>query len=93
MKIILDPSRDGCTVWFVGRNTVKFLKGNPQEVCEKLYKFCTCSYKNKYGAIITEQCVEIALDYMGIGFSYRDCLINSYGLTISLIKPEHELVI
>jgi hypothetical protein len=88
MRILLDPSRDGCTVWFLSRNTVKFIKGRADEVCERLYDFTTYYDEDIKQRI---QCVDIILDWMGIGTAYQDILENRYKLKISLIKTEHEL--
>ena len=37
MKIILDPSRDGCTIWFVERNSVKYIQGDAMDICKRIH--------------------------------------------------------
>jgi hypothetical protein len=95
MKIILDPSRDGCTVWFADCNTVRMLKGDADEVCKRIYDFATYDYCSERGAKpVREQGVMIALDVCGgYGRTYLDVLEGRYKLKIGRIKQEQDFKI
>lgn len=93
MKILLDPSREGCTVWFVDRDTVTFILGTTSKVCERIYKFAVkTTYKDDYKTVI-EQVIDIVLDNKGIGLSYEDCLVKEYGLKVKIVKGEKDFKI
>jgi hypothetical protein len=89
MTILLDPSRDGCTIWFLNYATVKYIHGYPVGICKRIFDFCT--YEALQGEII--QAVDIILDTKGIGQVYEDVLQREYNLKVIKVKPELNLQI
>ena len=89
MRIILDPSREGCSIWFPDRNSLKFIKGDIPEICERIYNFSTrCDEKNMIRQIVT-----IVLDRQGYGIGYQDILVDKYHLNLDIIAMEKDYII
>lgn len=89
MKIILDPSRDGCTVWIVDFDSVRYLRGSVDEICKRIYDFATFDYYDYKGAKPERvQAVEITLDRCNYGNVYLDILENRYKLKVTRIKTD-----
>ena len=65
--MIVDPSRDGCTIW-VG-NKVQFIKGNPEECCKIIIKYNTDEWED---GTRHQWSFDIKLDTKGIGMAYAD---------------------
>jgi len=93
MKIILDPSRDGCTIWFVERNSVKYIQGDVMDICKRIHKFSTHTEEGRFGIKKVVQHTDIVLDANGIGAFYKDCLEVEHRLKVTPIKIERELKI
>ena len=75
--MILDPYRNGCTIW-MGEN-VTSIKGNPQEVCEQLYTRVVVARESVSGKTQYEQVYEIGVDIGGDGIVYKD-ILNDMGI-------------
>lgn len=84
--IILDPSRDGCEIWY--RNYVSSIKGTIEDVCKNLFKRITYIIYERDGTYRCFQCKSIGLDVTGYGLAYKDCL-ERMGIEIEEIKPKH----
>lgn len=92
--IILDPYRDGCTVWILSPiigNKVTNIKGNVVEVCKSLIKRLAVyrEVKNQWGNYV-KQLVwtdDVYLDMSGFGGIYKD-IFNDYGLDIIEIRAK-----
>ena len=65
--MILDPSRDGCTIW--SGNKVQFIKGDADECCKKIINYITDEWDDKTKH---QWCYDIRLDTKGIGMAYAD---------------------
>lgn len=75
--MILDPYREGCTIW-MGEN-VTSIKGSPQEVCEQIYMRVVVARESASGNIHYEQVYEIGVDIGGIGITYKN-ILNDMGI-------------
>lgn len=92
--IILDPHRDGCTVWILSPiigNKVTTIKGDVVEVCKSLIKRLAVykEVKNQWGNYV-KQLVwadDIYLDMSGFGRDYK-YIFNDYGLDIIEIRAK-----
>lgn len=85
MHIIIDPDRDGATIWNVDRKTVYHVKGTPRDITDRVFKFCMLwdEEENKY-----IQVVHIDLDLTLWGRAIYDELTH-VGVRINIIRPEH----
>ena len=84
-KIIVDPHRDGATIWF-DDNTVKTFKGDCYEIAQRIYNFATIKVVNSdTGEYKIKQAVDIAVDIAGLGRVLYEMLINM-GLKVIEIK-------
>lgn len=84
--MILDPSRDGCTIW--EGNKVQYIKGSPKECCETILKSITQAYENPETKEIERFQVKLyfGLDVAGIGRMYAD-YFKYMGIEFYEIKP------
>lgn len=79
--MIIDPSRDGCTVWF--GTSVQFLKGTTHECCKRIIDFVTDENGKQFN-------VDIVLDTMGIGVDYAQFFNKN---DIKFMKVKHKTII
>jgi hypothetical protein len=89
LTILLDPSRDGCTIWFLESASVKHIYDRTANICRRIFNFCT--YEADNNKII--QCVDIMLDANGIGQAYADVFEKEYHLKFTEVKLERDLLI
>lgn len=82
--MIIDPSRDGCTIW--EGDGVQFIEGNPIECCDKIIEFISDTIEGKLHQWYTN----IGLDTVGIGMAYADYFI-SRNVIFHKIKPKNIL--
>ena len=90
--VILDPDRDGCTVWLINspiigcKNKVTHIKGkNSLEICKQIisrlaeYK----DVKNQWGNFVKRLSWvdDVYLDISAFGKYYKD-IFNDYGLDV-----------
>lgn len=75
--MILDPYRDGCTIW-MGEN-VTSIKGNPHDVCEQIYMRVIVARESTNEKVHYEQVYEIGVDIGGDGIIYKKVL-NDMGI-------------
>ena len=88
--IILDPDRDGCTVWLINspvsnKSKVTHIRGNTFEVCKSLISRLA-EYKeveNQWGNCVSKLFWRdyVYLDITSIGRVYKD-MFERYGLYI-----------
>lgn len=79
--IIVDPEREGCTIW--RGDYVTHINGNVQECCKEIYDR-TVLVEDGF---VDEQVIDIAVDIGGIGLPYIDHL-RYMGLRVKEIKPK-----
>lgn len=91
MTLLLDPDRDGCRIYFIEKATVKYIRGNIQEICERIYRYCVHKYM-KYGVEESIQMYEIILDEAGIGSGYVDGLTH-FNLDFEVLSIEKDIQI
>jgi adenylosuccinate synthase len=77
--IIIDPSRDGCTLW--NKEFVTSIRGNIDEVCKDIYSRVTYVLHEDEDEYQCFQFKKIGVDITGIGRAYKDTL-TKYGLEV-----------
>lgn len=94
--VILDPDRDGCTVWLINspiigcKNKVTHIKGKTAfEMCKSIIsRLATYKYvKNQWGNSVKRLSWidEVYLDMSVFGTYYKD-ILNDYGLDVVEIR-------
>ena len=92
--IILDPDRDGCTVWLINpyvkeQNKVTHLKGNVEEVCKSLISRLTeyKKVKNQWGNYVDKLFWKdyVYLDVAAMGRCYKD-IFEHYDLPVEDVR-------
>lgn len=81
--IIIDPGRDGASVFH--RGFISGIKGNVNEVCSQIIER-TCSCFKPDGSL--KQILDIYVVDCGIGIEYIRKL-KSYGLNVNSISAKH----
>lgn len=84
-KLIIDPSRDGCELWY-GDYVTSIKRRSVEDTCLEIVRRTTYTEKNKIHQIMPV-CVDIT---SGIGIFYKDYL-TSMGLSVSDIKATPDL--
>lgn len=96
--IILDPDRDGCTVWLINSpitnnvNKVTRIKGETvDEICKSLIARLTeyKQIKNQWGNWVTELVWKdyVYLDIAAMGHVYKDVFNRQYNMPVLDIIP------
>ena len=96
--VILDPDRDGCTVWLINspiigcKNKVTHIKGKTSlEICKQIISRLAVyvDVKNQYGNSVKRLAWvdEVYLDISVFGTSYKD-ILNDYGLDVVEIRAK-----
>jgi hypothetical protein len=95
--VVLDPDRNGCTVWLINSpiihaNKVTHIKGNVYEVCNSLINRLTIyrEVKNQWGNYVKRLCWadNIYLDVSAFGVAYKD-IFNDYGLDVIDVRGKN----
>jgi hypothetical protein len=69
--LLLDPDRDGCTIFDISKNKIQRIKCSRETICQLIYQRITEDYKGQIsGNIEKEQIEELLIDKSGIGMAY-----------------------
>lgn len=86
--MILDPSRDGCTIW-IGDKVVTGIKGTPEEACEQIYRRVVIKRRTDFDKFSYNQMYDLNIDTTGIGAVYKNILSSRYKLITNDIRINH----
>ena len=97
--IILDPDRDGCTVWLINSpvtnyvDKVTYIKGNTDEnICKSLISRLAeyREIENQWGYYVAKLCWKdcVLLDIAAMGRIYKE-IFKHYGLSVLDVIPNN----
>lgn len=84
--MIIDPDRDGCTIWEGTR--VQHIKGNVEECCQRIMKYV--SRLNENTGRLEQAYFNIGLDVTTMGIAFADWF-NRNNIEFSEIKAKRIL--
>lgn len=85
-KILIDFGTDKTTLWLCDGFTT--LKGNVEEIANKIYNISTIKYIDKYGIHkpLTLQEKDLYIDCLSYGQMLKDILVSKYKLQVNDCK-------